>query len=98
MDKGLQGLIDARPDLKVYLTEGWENCTHNGSPSLMSGVAKQSHQFQNHSDSVKLKNRYYDQLFCDENTNAMVRKRYDMDYTVFQEALGYDLHNCSENA
>ena len=94
MEPGLQKLMKVRPDFIPYITKGWENCTHGNDPSLVTGMVKQSHQADNYTNNIELKNKLHDSWFCSNETVGYVYHRYIKDYLVYGDEMNYTKHSC----
>ena len=94
MGVGLEKFLQARPEFTVHLTTGWENCTYNSDPSLLTGMVKQSHQAENFTDNLARKNKLHDSWFCDKSTSSNVYHRYQHDYLIYRNELNYTPHEC----
>ena len=91
---GLKKIIEARPDLESYLTTGWENCTHDNDPSLITGKVKQPHQSDDYKENAERRKKLHDSWFCDNETRSQIYHRYFQDYFIYRHKLNYTVHTC----
>ena len=87
---GFESVARAAPAVKLsLLTSGWEDCTHDGAPSILGGAPEQGHLDSTGSSSGGgggSKERQLDRLLCNDTTARAVYHRYALDYAAFAES------------
>jgi len=93
LQKGLEPVLQARPEFRSVLTSGWTNCTVSGSDSLLTSESDTGHQNSRYG-SKENKLKRYDEMFCDDNTTALVYSKFADDYAIFKRHNIFPKHKC----
>ena len=98
LHKGFEAVARAAPAVKLgLLTTGWEQCTHDGGPSILGGTPEQGH-LDKSGPSPFAKERSLDLTLCNTTTARAVFHRHAVDYATFAESdllsYGNGPHKC----